>query len=162
MKFELLDTQKHDRKAFDCGIDALNAYLQRVANQDQKRNLAKTYVLAHQNEIIGYCSLCTHSVSKDQMPENESTGIYSSVPFLLLGRLAIDKKHQKRGYGEALIFHAFKITAEIAEKVGVQGIIVDAKDEKAVLFYEKFGFHRLKSSTNRLMLTLAAIKKNDK
>jgi predicted N-acetyltransferase YhbS len=80
------------------------------------------------------------------------------VPFLLLGRLAIDKPYQGQGYGGSLIFHAFKTTMETAEKVGIQGIIVDAKDENAARFYQKFGFMPLSTTKNRLVLPFTAIK----
>jgi len=38
-----------------------------------------------------------------------------------------------------LIFHAFKTTLYAAEKVGILGMLVEAKDERAVAFYEGFG-----------------------
>jgi ribosomal protein S18 acetylase RimI-like enzyme len=158
MKFEPLDAKKHDRQSFDCGVKALNRYLQQYANQDQKRGLARVYVLAEQTEIIGYYTISAHSVATDDLPEDSKLGIYQEVPFLLLGRLAVDKKHQRQGFGDALIYHAFKTTSEIAEKVGVQGIIVDAKNETAVHFYEGFGFKRLQCSVNRLMLPFTAMK----
>jgi hypothetical protein len=46
MLFEHLNPKKHDRKSFDCGVEILNLYLQRGANQDQRRSLTKVYVLA--------------------------------------------------------------------------------------------------------------------
>ena len=158
MKVELLDIKKHNRKEFDCGVAALNQYLQKFANQDQKRDLARVYVLAEYSQIIGYYSISAHSVSINKLPDNKRFGVYQDVPFLLLGRLAIDGRHQKRGYGDALIFHAFKTTAEIAEKVGIQGIIVDAKDDAVAGYYEKFGFRQLVPSKNRLVLPFSAIK----
>jgi predicted N-acetyltransferase YhbS len=158
MKFELLDPKKHHRKAFDCGVATLNLYLQQFANQDQKRHLTRVYVLAEHEQIIGYYSISAHSVPIVELPDNKKLGVYQDVPFLLLGRLAVDKQHQRQGYGDALIFHAFKTTAEIAEKVGIQGIIVDAKDEKATCFYEKFGFKRLAATKSRLVLPFSAIK----
>jgi ribosomal protein S18 acetylase RimI-like enzyme len=75
-----------------------------------------------------------------------------------LNILAVDRHYQGQGYGDALIFHAFKITAEAAEKIGTLGMIVDAKDEKAAGFYEKFGFKALSASKNRLVLSYAAMK----
>ena len=159
MKFERLDTQKHDRKDFDCGVIALNLYLQQFANQDQKRGLTRVYVLAKQQQIIGYYSICAHSVPTDQLPDNNRLGRYSEAPFLLLGRLAVDKRYQGRGFGDALIFHAFSITNEAAEKIDTLGIIVDAKIEKAAGFYEKFGFKPLSASKNRLVLPFSMITK---
>ena len=40
MKFEPLDPNKHDRTAFDCGVEALNQYLLKFAIQDQKRQFS--------------------------------------------------------------------------------------------------------------------------
>ena len=158
MKFERLDPKKHHRKPFDCGVIALNDYLQQFANQDQKRSLARVYVLAEQQQIIGYYSICAHSVPTDQLPDNSKLGGYPDAPFLLLGRLAVDRHYQGQGYGDALIFHAFKITAEAAEKIGTLGMIVDAKDEKAASFYEKLGFKALSASKKRLVLSYSAMK----
>ncbi len=158
MKFERLDPKKHQRKTFDCGVVALNLYLQQFANQDQKRGLTRVYVLAEQQQIIGYYSICAHSVPTDQLPDNANTARYPEAPFLLLGRLAVDLHYQGHGYGDALIFHAFSITTEAAEKIGTLGMIVDAKDEKAAGFYQKFGFKPLSASKNRLVLPFSAMK----
>jgi ribosomal protein S18 acetylase RimI-like enzyme len=159
MKFERLDTKSHHRVAFDCGVKSLNLYLQQFANQDQKRGLTRVYVLAEQQQIIGYYSICAHSVPTDHLPDNAKLGSYSDAPFLLLGRLAVDLHYQGQGYGDALIFHAFSITSEAAEKIGTLGMIVDAKDEKAVGFYKKFGFIPISASKNRLVLPFSAMKK---
>ncbi len=157
MQFEQLDPKHHNRKAFDCGVTALNEYLQHIANQDQKRGLTRVYVLAEQQQIIGYYSICAHSVPTDQLPTHRKPGTYQEAPFLLLGRLAVDKRYQGQGYGDALIFHAFSITKDAAEKIGTLGIIVDAKDETAACFYEKFGFKALSTSKNRLILPFSAM-----
>ena len=158
MIFERLDPKRHQRKSFDCGVAALNLYLQQFANQDQKRGLTRVYVLAKQQQIIGYYSICAHSVPTDELPDNTKLGGYSEAPFLLLGRLAVDQRYQGQGYGDALVFHAFSITAEAAEKIGTLGMIVDAKDEKAAGFYQKFGFQPLSASKNRLVLPFSAMK----
>lgn len=157
MQFERLDAKKHDRKSFDCGVDALNLYLQRVANQDQKRSLTKAYVLANGKRIVGYYTISAHSVVRDNLPDTMKLASYKDIPFLLLGRLAVDKEFQGQGYGDALIFHAFKTTQSAAEKIGILGMIVDAKDEKAASYYEGFGFKRLNGTKNRLMLPLSAM-----
>lgn len=157
MQFEYLNPKKHDRKNFNCGVEALNLYLQRGANQDQRRSLTRIYILAEGEQVIGYYSISAHSVLRDNLPDDIKLASYRNIPFLLLGRLAVDKEFQGRGYGDALIFHAFKTTLDTAEKVGVLGMVVDAKNEIAVSFYEGFGFKRLKGSENRLILPLSAM-----
>lgn len=159
MKFESLNTKRHNRKNFDCGVEALNIYLQKYANQDQKRNLNRVYVLANDVTVIGYYSISAHSVPGDNLPDDIKLGGYGDIPFLLLGRLAVDKKYQGAGYGDTLIVHAFNTTMDAARKVGILGIIVDAKDDKAVSFYEGFGFRKLKATRNRLVLPVTALSK---
>ena len=159
MKFEVLNTKKHHRKNFDCGVEALNVYLQKYANQDQQRGVTKIYVLADSASVVGYYTISAHSVMRDNLPEDIKIAGYGNIPFLLLGRLAVDLKYQKQGYGDALIFHAFKTTVETAKKVGILGIIVDAKDDNASAFYEGFGFKKLKATGSRLVLPITALSK---
>lgn len=158
MKFEILDPKKHNRADFDCSIEPLNLYLQKFAGQDQKRSLSKTYVLADKKKIIGYYTISAHSVLKDFLPEDVKAGNYADLPFLLLGRLAVDTSCQGNGYGEALVFHACKTTTEAAQHIGIFGMIVEAKNEKVVTFYKNLGFKLLKHSKNKLVLPTTAIK----
>ena len=108
--------------------------------------------MAKESQIVGYYSISAHSVLTNELPTNMQLAHYPSAPFLLLGRLAVDLKFQKQGFGDALIFHAFKQTKVLAEKVGILGMIVDAMDEQSACFYENFGFRRLSVSRNRLVL----------
>lgn len=158
MKFEILDPKKHNRSEFDCGVNILNLYLQKFANQDQKRSLSKAYVLADKKKIIGYYTVSAHSVSKEALPDDIQSGSYADLPFLLLGRLAVDNTYQSKGYGEALVFHACKTTIHAAEQIGIFGMIVEAKNEKVVTFYKNLGFKQLKKTPNKLVLPTAAIK----
>jgi GNAT superfamily N-acetyltransferase len=157
MEFRLLDPKHHDRKSFDCGVAGLNVYLQRFAGQDVARGLTRVYVLARDSEIVGYYSLSAHAVARDALPDTVRVGAYAELPFLLLGRLAVARTWQGQGYGDALIVHAFQTTRTTAKAIGILGMIVDAKDENAVRFYEGFGFRRLGGGANRLVLPITAI-----
>lgn len=157
MEFLALDPKRHDRKGFDCGVAALNTYLQRFAGQDIARGLTRVYVLADDAEIIGYYSLSAHAVARDALPETMRVGAYTELPFLLPGRLAVASKWQGQGYGDALIVHAFETTRTTAKAVGILGMVVDAKDENAARFYQGFGFHRLAGTANRLVLPITAM-----
>lgn len=157
MQFEPLDTSKHDRKSFDCGVEALNLYLSRYVNQDQKRSVTRCHVLSDGGRIIGYFTLAGHSVTRENLPESRKLGIYEDIPFLLLGRLAVDKEFQGKGYGDALLYHAFRLTKDAAKAYGIYGIIVEAKNEEAALFYQGFGFKPLKGQALKLVLPLSAV-----
>ena len=114
-------------------------------------------MLSDGDRVIGFYSLSAHSVPRDNLPKNLKLGGYGDLPFLMLGRLAVDKQYQGQGYGDTLIFHALNSTVAAAEHIGILGLIVDAKNESAISFYEGFGFTRLESTPNRLVLPFALI-----
>nr|WP_255618189.1 GNAT family N-acetyltransferase [Aurantimonas sp. VKM B-3413] len=119
--------------------------------------MTRIYVLADGRTIIGYYSISAHSVRRDNLPADVQAGPYEDIPFLLLGRLAVDRRFQGQGYGDALIVHAFHTTRTAAAQIGILGMIVEAKDEKAAAFYEGFGFRRLTNTRHRLVLPITAM-----
>ncbi len=157
MKFELLNTTQQDGQTFDCGVKTLNVYLQQKLVDRQPMGLTRLYVLTVQHKIIGYYALSAHSVPTNVLPVHNVMERYHEAPFLLLERLAVDKAYQKQGYGSSLIVHAFKVTEKLAEKSGILGMIVNACDERAACFYQKFGFNVLANNKNRLVLPFSAL-----
>ncbi len=55
-------------------------------------------------------------------------------------RLAVSRKEQKKGYGELLLPEAVHRSALIAEQARVIGLFVNAKDDAAKSFYQRFEF----------------------
>jgi GNAT superfamily N-acetyltransferase len=81
---------------------------------------------------------------------------YPLVPAILLGRLAVDRSRRGKGYGELLLMDALKRCLG-AKDIGWMALIVDAKDEEAVAFYERYHFIRFSPTSNRLFLPRATI-----
>jgi len=75
------------------------------------------------------------------------------VPAVLLGRLAVDRSYQGKGLGVVLLGDALMRTARA--ELGVFAMVVDAKDEGAQRFYERFGFTLLPGAARRLCLPIA-------
>ena len=58
-----------DRTMFDCGVEPLNEYLSKFALQNQKKDLARTYVVANfENQVLGYYTLVFGAVEPDDVP----------------------------------------------------------------------------------------------
>lgn len=152
-KVELLTVQ-HDRSSFDCGEPALNEFLQRQANQLQKRMVSKTYVAVDQkNQIAGFYSLSVTQIQREQSPEQlHQFSTYLPIPAALIGRLATSIQHQGQGVGTYLLAHALTTIKRIAENIGLAVVVVDAKNNDVAEFYKKYGF--IPSSTNALRLFL--------
>jgi hypothetical protein len=66
----------HDRASFDCGKPPLNRWLQQLASQYDRRDLARTYVavLPGETRVLGYYAISNHQVGCEALPEEQSSG----------------------------------------------------------------------------------------
>ena len=77
---------------------------------------------------------------------------------VLLGRLAVDRRVRRQGLGELLLLHALKKVERLAEAVGCRAVEVDAIDDAAVAFYEKYGFTPLADTPRHLYLPVSQVR----
>nr|WP_281416806.1 GNAT family N-acetyltransferase [Geoanaerobacter pelophilus] len=80
------------------------------------------------------------------------------LPAVRLARLAVSLKHQGKRYGELLLTEAVDRTALIAAQAGVIGLFVDAKNDSARTFYERYGFVALPDQPFHLFLPIDTIR----
>nr|WP_306806023.1 GNAT family N-acetyltransferase [Caballeronia sp. BR00000012568055] len=147
-----------DRNRFDCGVASLNDWLQKTASQHEKKNLTRTYVavLADKPDaIVGYYALAATSIETEGI--SAKSRLPRKVAAVLLARLAVDTKRKGKGLGEYLLAHALDTVIVTAETIGIQCVVVDAIDDRAAGFYEKYGFVRLTNDPLRLVLPVATI-----
>lgn len=142
---------KHNRENFSCGNDLLDNYFWRQAKQDVKRKLSACFVFIDKesNKVKGFYTLSSNSISNDLMPETFQRKLpksYTSLPAILLGRLAIDRTFQRKGIGKLLLIDALKRCFETSDSIGAYAVIVDPLDDDAVKFYKKYGFIQLPGS----------------
>ncbi|MSQ10982.1 MAG: GNAT family N-acetyltransferase, partial [Dehalococcoidia bacterium] len=149
----------HDRTDFSCGSDVLDTYLKRQASQDQRRLIAACYVLVDKDlgRVAGYYTLSAGSVEFEALPSEVSARLprYPQVPVVRLGRLAVDARYQGQGLGRLLLVDALLRAFGVVAQVAAYAVVVDAKNEEAALFYERFGFQRLSDKTLTLFLPFA-------
>ena len=152
----------HDRAAFSCGEPVLDSYLQRQASQDIRRRVAQVFVATSDapGKIAGYYSLSAASFEKDELPPALAKRLpHYPVPAAILGRLAIDCACQGQGLGETLLLDAIRRVVRASATLMVYAIIVDAKNDRAVAFYERYGFRTFASIQRRLFLPLETFEK---
>ncbi|WP_373695541.1 GNAT family N-acetyltransferase [Microbacterium maritypicum] len=142
---ETLDTSSHDRAAFDCGVDDLNDWLRKQANQSTKRGSTLTRVLVKEGEgrVYGYYAQTAYSLVGEELARAFAAPLKYPVPCVLLARLACCKSVQGEGMGGALLAHALRSCVRVSEEIGIQFVVVHAIDESAAQFYERYGFERL-------------------
>ncbi len=64
----------------------------------------------------------------------------NSIPCLLLGQLAVDRRGHNKVIGIALLKDALIRAVKIAEDAGTRAVVVNALDEAAAAFWPRVGF----------------------
>ncbi len=151
----------HDRKSFDCGSPELDEYLDRYARQNHESGGAKTFVAvspAAPSRVLGFYSISPGAIAFARVPARltRKLGRYE-VPVFRLGRLAVDRAMQGQGLGGDLLLAAGERVLAVAAEVGGVALAIDAKDENAARWYERFGALALLDDPLKLILPLAVV-----
>lgn len=151
----------HDRSAFCCGVESLDTYFQRQAGQDARKYVAAPFVLVDTSsgKVAGYYTLSAMSISISDLPPQITKKLpkYPVLPATLLGRLAVEQNYQGKGLGERLLMDALHRSWQT--EIATMAVVVDAIDESACSFYQRYQFTRLSNYPNRLFLPMATIAK---
>ena len=138
-------SKRHNRKVFDCGDEEVTRFLQEHALQDHDKNLSRTMVMVDEEVdpdiIIGYHTLLLVQVRQEDLPRDRPR-IKRDIPVILLGQLGVDRAFQGKGYGDYLLMDAQARVSEISRRTGVRGLVLDARNERLVSWYEKHDFVR--------------------
>ncbi len=150
----------HDRNSFHCGEPALDDYIRHRARQDLKRRIATVFVAVgdEKHVISGYYTLNAASLDRDDLPDAQARKLPRyPVPCAIIGRLAIHEAYQGRFYGKFMLFNALDRIVRASENMAVHAVLVDARNDAAKAFYEKFGFQSLPGNPMRLFIPLKMI-----
>lgn len=152
----------HDRANFSCGHASLDRYLKERAGQDFRRGCAAPFVLAPEHgsvSILGYYTLSSYGIDVGDLPANVAKKLprYPLIPATLLGRLAVDRRHQGQGIGEFLLLDALHRALRQSTEVAAAAVVVDAIDAPAGKFYQNFGIVSFPSIAGRLFLPMKTV-----
>jgi len=141
---QVFDVRLHDRAAFHCGVPALDDYLHKYAAQQNSKGISTVFVLVDDmapSNILGFYTLSAAQIDVQQLSDTERKKLPRyPIPCLRMGRLARAIESRGAGLGEILIGCAVDRCLHARSLVGAYALLVDAKDEKAKLFYERYGF----------------------
>jgi len=133
----------HNRTGFSSGVEPLDRYFRELVTQDVKRRLSNCFVaLDAAGLVAGYYTFAAASLPLTELSPEEKQRLprYALLPAGLIGRLAVDQKYQGQRLGSALIIDAAARAARA--EPAIFALIVDAKDDSAVTFYQRHEFRR--------------------
>jgi GNAT superfamily N-acetyltransferase len=150
----------HDRESFASGVEQLDRYFRTQAGQDARKKMAAPFVLVLPDGTIGgYYTLSSTAVKLAELPDETVRRLprYPLVPATLLGRLAVDRRLQKRGFGRFLLADA--LHRAVRSEIASFAVIVDAKDDAARRFYERESFLPLADQPMKLFRAMTDLAK---
>ena len=159
MKIEVLQAH-HQKKSFNCGQDDLNKFIKQYASQHLKSGTSKTYVAIDDDtqQVRGFYCLSSTSIGFDGVDVVLTQRLPRyPLPCVVIGRFAVDQTAQGRGIGKVLLAHALKQVSKVAQIIGVNFIVIHAKDQKAMEFYQRFGSISLTSNPLTLIYPVSEI-----
>ncbi len=152
---------EYDIQSFNCGRSGLNDWLQKRAMKAQRvGRSARTYVACSpEKRVIGYYTLATGSVNREDTPGKVRGNMPNPIPVVLIGRLAIDQAFKGQGIGSRLLRDALLRILNAAKQIGVRAVLVHALDEQARNFYLKHGFYESPTNDQTLKVKVEEIQR---
>ena len=127
-------TAEHDVADFDCGEAALDDWLKQRALKNESR-FARTYVVCDDNRVVAYYCISAGAVDRAAAPGKLRRNAPDIVPVAVIGRLAVGRTIAGHGLGTDMVADALRRIALASQSIGIRAVIVQAKNEKAKLFY---------------------------
>jgi hypothetical protein len=153
----LLD-DSHHIEPFNCGVSVLDDWLKRRARSNAANEASHTYVACEGENIAGYYALAAGGVEVAAAPGRFRRNMPDPIPVVVLGRLAVNISHHRKGLGRALFRDAGLRVLQAANIIGVRGLVVDAISEDAKAFYLALGMAASPLDPMTLMVTLADLR----
>ena len=152
---------KHNLDDFDCGVISLNDWLKRRAGRNEESGASRTYVVCDkQDNVFGYYTLANGAIVRNEVPNKLRRNMPDPIPVMVIGRLAVDLKHQKKGLGPGLLRDAVSRSLKAGEIGGIRAILVHSIPE-AKDFYKRNGFLECPFDDMMFMFPLKPENKNE-
>ena len=128
-----------DLGGFRCGQPDLDHWLVQAAVDADRAGTARTFVWHDADRVVAYLSLCPHEVRRDSLPEAwRSEGRNAIRPSCSPGSPSINGSTAKASASS--FSSTLERAAAAAAAAGGRVIVVDAIDDRAARFYERYGF----------------------
>lgn len=135
---------QHILRYFSCGNDSLDRWLRESALRGHIQDTGRTWVI-HDGDgvVLGYYTLAGHVLHREALSRSQGRSLPADVPAILLAKLAVDISLRGQGVGRDLLLDALERCVAAGDLVAARYVVVDAIDDHAASFYEKYGFKRI-------------------
>lgn len=122
----------------------MDNWLKQRAMKNQVTGASRTFVSCDGSKVLAYYSLASRAVATNATPDVFAAicpiPIPIPIPVVVLGRLSVDKSLHGQGVGRALVRDAGLRGIQVADTIGIRGMLVHALSDGAREFYLRVGF----------------------
>lgn len=111
-------------------------------------------------DVLGYYYLTATAVEREDAARAAGGEFeqLDKIPALYLGMIGVHADHARQGLGTQLMFHAFRQVEKISNLAGVWALTLDAIDQEAATYYERFDFRRYEPGGLEMYLPIGTIR----
>jgi len=150
------------RGGFCCTDLAIQNFCRTGIDRHNRRNIIRAFVAIHEggSDVFGFYYLTTTSWEHDAVGRAvaDQFGILDKIPAVYLGMLGVHTPAARQGIGAALLVDAFKRALTIADNAGVWALTLDATDDAAASYYERFDFERLTPDSLEMFIPIGTLR----
>lgn len=132
----------------------MDNWLKQRAMKNQLTGASRTFVCCDDSKVTAYYSMASSAVMTNAAPGCFRRNMPDPIPIAVLGRLAVDTSSHGQGVGRALVRDAGLRVIQVAETIGIRGMLVHALSDEAREFYLRVGFEPSPIDSMMLMVTL--------
>ncbi|HVV77273.1 MAG TPA: GNAT family N-acetyltransferase [Mycobacteriales bacterium] len=138
----LYDPAVHDRGDFSCSEAAYGEWLRRYAGQSRRNDTAAIWVIADAEfKVVAYASLSMTGIDLAKAPAALGKRSPDPIPGLLIGRLAVDERHEGLRLGTELVKRILATAVELNQTAALRAVVVTALDDRARSWWrDRLGF----------------------
>jgi GNAT superfamily N-acetyltransferase len=131
-----------DRVGFDCGRPSLNEWFTRHAQRNHDSGMSRVSVMCDSasGQIAGYVALSAGQIERAYLAKRDQRNRPDAIPILLLGQLAVDRRHQGKGCAKVLLYFALTTAVRVARDIGCFAVLTHPLDDDVRAFYRRFDF----------------------
>jgi GNAT superfamily N-acetyltransferase len=163
LRIEPLDRNRHDRAAFESGVDRVDNFLANTAFRHHAEDHSKTYVAVEppSNRIVGFYTLSPHAIDISTLPLETLKKLprFSTISAIYLATLGVHLTRQGHGLGTYLMADFLKTCVRIANIGGGHFVVLDAINDDAARMYRRIGFTDLPDQEPRMLMSMARVRK---
>lgn len=147
----------HDVSDFACASPEQTEWLRRHARQASSAGTCKVFVVTEMGSpaVVAYYAWRMAQGGARDAPERllKGAGRYPQ-PVALLARLGVDRRHERRGLGAALLQDVVARALELSNDIGCRALLVHAGSTDARDFYQHLVPEFAASPTDDMHLVL--------